>query len=337
MKNQFRRAAAAFAFGLAALGVVPAQAGYTSLTVFGDSLSDTGNIFLSTGGAIPAAPYFSGRFSDGPIWIDTLAGGLGLPAGAVPALLPGAGGANYAFGGARTGTASSPPGLLAQYGGLWLPANPGGADPNGLYVVVGGGNDMRDARSAFTGTSSADQAGRQSAAAAAANNIFNLVAALASTGARHVLISTLPDLGTTPEAALLGLTAASSDATARYNLLVKGIEAVAEAAFSGLDVITFDMAAIAAAVRNDALNNGGAVFGITNATMPCGTFIGSTGISCAVSVFSDALHPSSALHKIIGAAALQAVPAPGTLALAAVSLLLLAGVASRRRLPGLSR
>lgn len=332
MNNHFRRAAAAFAFGLAALGVVPAQAGYTSLTVFGDSLSDTGNIFLTTGGAIPAAPYFSGRFSDGPIWIDTLAAGLGLSGGAVPAL---AGGSNYAFGGARTGTASSPPGLLAQYGGLWLPAN-SAADPNGLYVVVGGGNDMRDARSTFTGTSLADQTGRQNAAAAAANNIFNLVAALASKGARHVLISTLPDLGTTPEAALLGLTASSSDATARYNALVKGIEAVAEAAFSGLDVITFDMAAVAAALRNDALTNGGAVFGITNATMPCGTFTGSTGISCAVSAFSDALHPSSAVHKIIGAAALRAVPAPGTLALAAVALLLLAGAASRR-LPGLRR
>lgn len=330
MKKQIRRAAAVLAFGMGALGAVPALAGYTSLTVFGDSLSDTGNIFLATSGAVPAAPYFSGRFSNGPIWIDTLAAGLGLPGGSVPAL---AGGSNYAFGGARTGTASSPPGLLAQYGGLWLPATPGGADPNGLYVVVGGGNDMRDARSAFTGNTTADQAGRQAAAAAAANNIFALVGALASKGARTVLISTLPDLGNTPEAAALGLTASSSDATARYNALVKGIEAIAEATFSGLNVITFDMAEVAAAVRNDALTNGGAIYGITNALLPCGTFTGSTGISCSVSLFSDALHPSAAAHAILGAAALRAVPVPGTLALAAMALLLVGAAVRRQRLP----
>lgn len=329
MKRQLRRAAALLAFGLGALGAVPATAGYTSLTVFGDSLSDTGNILLSTSGAIPGAPYFAGRFSDGPIWIDVLAAGLGLPSGAVPAL---AGGNNFAFGGARTGTAASPPGLLAQYGGLWQP-RPGAADPTGLYVVVGGGNDMRDARSEFFGNSAADQAGRQAAAAAAANNILTLVGALAAEGARRVLISTLPDLGATPEALALGLGAASSDATARYNDLVKGIEATAEALFSGLDVITFDMAAVAAAVRNDALTNGGAVFGITNVSLPCGAFPGSTGIACAVSAFSDALHPSAVAHAIIGAAALHAVPVPGTLVLAALALLLVGAAVRRQRLP----
>ena len=49
-----------------ALASVPAQAGpYSSLTVFGDSLSDVGNIKLASPSSVPNPPYPLGRFSDG--------------------------------------------------------------------------------------------------------------------------------------------------------------------------------------------------------------------------------------------------------------------------------
>lgn len=320
MIDRIRQWAGVLVFATAAMGAAPALAGpYSSLYVFGDSLSDTGNVYAATGGTVPVAPYFAGRFSDGPVWIDHLATGLGVPAGATPSLL---GGNNYAFGGARTAGTTPVPGLLAQFGGLWAPAHPGGADPDALYVVAGGGNDMRDARSAFTGDTAADQAGRQTAAATAAGNLLNVVMGLASAGARHILVANLPDLGATPEAAFLGLTAPSTDASARYNALVAGIEAVAEGLVAGLDVLSFDLAGVAAAIRDDALNHGGATFGITNVVAPCGPFPGSLGASCAVSAFSDALHPTAAAHAIIGAAALRAagVPEPATLWLAALAI-----------------
>jgi outer membrane lipase/esterase len=321
MKHLLRRCAGSLALGFSALCSLPALAQYSSLTVFGDSLSDTGNIFLSTAGATPASPYFNGRFSNGPIWIDTLATGLGLPSGAAPSL---GGGSDYAFGGARTGTAASPPGLLLQINGLWAPSH-ATADATGLYVVVGGGNDLRDAR----GASSTDST-RQAAAQAAATNVFNAVSALASRGARHVLISNVPDLGNTPEAAALGLVANSTDVTLRYNALIAAMVPTLEASFSGLDVSFLDMAGVATAIRNDALNNGGALYGITNVSTPCGTFSGSIGISCAVSAFSDALHPSAAAHALIGQAALLAVavPEPGTWLLMALGLV---AVAVKRR------
>ena len=58
-----------------------------------------------------------------------------------------------------------------------------------------------------------------------------------------------------------------------------------------------DVAGLAADVRNDALTNGGAVYGITNVTAPCTGFAGSAafgGTACNVSAFSDALSVCSA-------------------------------------------
>lgn len=329
-----RRILAILAIGVIGASTTASAASFSSLTIFGDSLSDTGNIFLATGGTVPTAPYFDGRFSNGPVWVETLAAELGLAGDAAPAL---AGGKNFAFGGARTGTDSPPPGLLAQVGGLWAPAN-ALADPTGLYLLVGGGNDMRDARSGNPTDSAADQAGRQAAAEAAIANLVGSLNVLAAKGAKSVLIGNLPDLGATPEAVGLGLVAPSSDASARFNALMPFLLDTGTAL--GLEMYFFDLAGFAADVRDDALNNGGAVYGITNALTPCGVFPGSIGISCNVSLFSDALHPTARAHQLAGLAAFAAlmqgngtVTEPGSLALLAIGLLLMAVPGLRLRVP----
>ncbi len=64
---------------------------FSKLYVFGDSLSDPGNIYNSTTfvqpfdwllgfdiPVIPPSPYYEGRYSNGPIWADYLAEDLGL-------------------------------------------------------------------------------------------------------------------------------------------------------------------------------------------------------------------------------------------------------------------
>jgi len=190
------------------------------------------------------------------------------------------------------------------------------ANPNALYVVVAGGNDLRDARS-FPGNNAGT---RQDAAQAAATNLFNSVALLAQKGAKNVLIANLPDLGATPEAGLLGARAASTDVTLRFNMLVGGMANTLQALYAGLDVNLLNLFDISNAVTADALNNGGARFGITNVTTACGTFAFSPGTSCGVSLFSDVLHPSARAHNIIGGFALQAVPEPGTLVLVVAAL-----------------
>lgn len=308
---------------------VSAQAGpFSGLYIFGDSLSDTGNLSIATGGAQPgtAQPYAPGRFSDGPLWVETLATGLGLAGQANPYLV---GGNNYAFAGARTGTVGSPPGVLAQAAGIWgAGAGPSGppANANALFVVVGGGNDMRDARLISTGDAVADGLARQAAALTAINNLAQTISYLAISGARNILISTLPDLGATPEALLLNNQAASTDATNRFNALVPTLLGL-EGVFAGLNIELLDMAAIAADVRN---NPGD--FGVTNTGLPCGGFQFSAGASCATSLFSDALHPSAFAHRLIGEAALAVygVPLPGTLALMALALFMLVLVQRRR-------
>lgn len=308
---------------------VSAHAGpFSGLYIFGDSLSDTGNLSLVTGGTQPgtAQPYAPGRFSDGPLWVETFAAGLGLAAQANPYLV---GGNNYAFAGARTGAVGSPPGVLAQAAGIWgAGSGPSGppADANALFVVVGGGNDMRDARLISTGDAVADGIARQLAAATAINNLAKTISYLAISGARNILISTLPDLGATPEALFLNKQAASTDATNQFNALVPGLLKL-ELVFAGLNIELLDMAAVAADVRNNPVH-----FGVTNTGLPCGGFLGSAGASCATSLFSDALHPSAFAHRLIGEAALAVygVPLPGTLALMALALFMLMVVQRRR-------
>src|ERR1019366_2363840 len=127
-----------------------AQAGlFTQFVVFGDSLSDNGNAYIGTGGAIPAPPLYTvGRFTDGPdttpagmpggLWHEVLAGLLGEPV-ATPFF---AGGANYAVGGAKVLPGDPIIPSLAQQVGLNLAASGGLADPNALYVFWGGANDL---------------------------------------------------------------------------------------------------------------------------------------------------------------------------------------------------
>ena len=153
------------------------------------------------------------------------------------------------------------------------------------------------------------------------NSIGNLrfgLQQLAGTGAKNVLLSNLPNLGSTPEAVFGGTSLISTDATNQFNALLPGPMSFGSGL--GLNMFMLDMAGIPTS-------------GFTNTTMPCGAFPGSLGASCATSLFSDALHPTSAAHGLIAAAAVTAVtavPEPQTVALMLAGLLLVGGLARRR-------
>lgn len=328
---------------------------YSSMVVFGDSLSDTGNVLaLTQAGGLPPFPSFpgaEGRFSNGPVWVETLAAGLGLPADAGPTrqIFDGAnviplgvpGGSNYAFGGARTGLGGSAgltTGILGQLlawnGGLFGANLTRAADGNALYVIAAGGNDMRDYRSGVANALTPDQA---------AENLVNYMLLLAQAGARNFLVTNLPDLGRTPEAIDQGTTKGSTAATQAFNASLAARLAGADALFLALtgidlDVDLVDFYGLGQAVFDDAQNNNGATFGITNISSPCihpvapGFYFvpGSTEQNCGASAFSDDLHPTAAMHRLLGAAALQAVPVPGSFALVLPALAIVFLVRRRR-------
>jgi len=76
----------------------------TKLIIFGDSLSDTGNLLTATAGAQPISPpYETGRFTNGLVWAEHLADLMGLD----PILPSTSGGTNYAYAGASSGSDTS--------------------------------------------------------------------------------------------------------------------------------------------------------------------------------------------------------------------------------------
>lgn len=102
-----------------------------SLFVFGDSLSDTGNFYGATQQP-QSPPYFTGRFSNGPVAVEGLAQQLGFTIAA-----------NYAWGGARTGRDNffdNPqlnlefPGLLEQIDQFRNSLGTTSADPNAVGI-----------------------------------------------------------------------------------------------------------------------------------------------------------------------------------------------------------
>jgi phospholipase/lecithinase/hemolysin len=126
-----------------ALAPSAASAGFTSIVAFGDSLSDTGNVFLATGGTTPATPpYYMGHYSNGPVWLEQFAGLAGLPV-PTPSLL---GGTDNAFGGAETGLTGSSflgtPNIGTQITG-YLAGHTLGASQ--LVTLWGGANDFLNA------------------------------------------------------------------------------------------------------------------------------------------------------------------------------------------------
>src|SRR5260221_7225473 len=94
----------------------PARAAFDQLYIFGDSLSDVGNVQAATTSLSPLVsptpgPYYAnGRFSNGPNFTETLSSGLGLG----PVLPSINGGNDYAYGGALAAGTPFPTSLVVQ-------------------------------------------------------------------------------------------------------------------------------------------------------------------------------------------------------------------------------
>lgn len=333
--------------GMLLLGSPAAMALPLPIFIIGDSLSDNGNAataVVGSGGSlfpipfagpgiVPSAPYaISGRFSNGPVWVDYFSAELGVPI--APALL---GGTNFAFGGANSGSLAGVPDepfipSLRDQADLLLAATGGVIPADSLVVVFGGGNDIRDAAvragQAFAQTLAltGDPAQAQFAAQLAAQetlgssllNFAGIITDLVNAGARNLLVANAPDLGLTPEAQRSGAADTVSELSVLFN---QGLEALLLDIGAGVPSLTLDLLDIFG-ILHDLVATAPAV-GL-NVADPC-VDIGSLCGSPDQYLFWDGIHPTTAVHQVLAREALSAtgLPLPGSLLLIAFGLVLL--------------
>ena len=289
----------------------------TGIVAFGDSLTDTGNLFAATGGAFPPSPYSAGRFSNGPVWVEHLAAQLNLPE-----LTPSVGGGtNYAWGGAETGlTGLSNRGTpniglqITQY----LAAHANVAEPDRLFVLWGGANDFLNAG--------------QTNPSVSVGNISTLITRLATAGAERFLVPNLPSLGETPRHVGTANEAPLNALTDQFNSQLAAALDEREASL-GISIIRIDTFSLFQQILNDPTS-----FGFTNTT---GTALqvpgGGVGTGPVVPnpdeyVFWDDVHPSSVTHRLLGDEAVAAaVPEPSAVVLIISGGLCLLGYGRCRR------
>jgi outer membrane lipase/esterase len=286
--------AAAIASGATSANAVQFQGVY----IFGDSLSDSGYFrpFLLSIGVPAGTAATLGRFTTnpGPVWSEIIAqyyGGNANPSNA--------GGGIYAQGGARVAaaSASTPPGgaqrpVTTQIG-EYLSANAGAANPNSLYAIWAGGNDLL-------------QAG--AAGVASANDLAAQAARLRGAGARYVAVFGLPNLGLTPGAQAGGAAgvALQTQASAGFNITLFNALAATNQRVIPVDVFS---------MLNEVAANASA-FGFSNISgTACGPFppfapTGNNSQFCTAAnlvpgatptnyLFADNIHPTTGAHAIV--------------------------------------
>jgi phospholipase/lecithinase/hemolysin len=279
-----------------------------AIYAFGDSLSDAGNAFIATSGAEPAAPYVNGHFTNGNVWVQDLAASLNLP----PVTASLAGGTDYAVGSAESGQtpvrganiAGDLPWQISQF----QTAN-AAANPNGLYTIWIGANDLADILA-----SNPTPLAAATDVAAVIGNINVAINQLAGDGAKNFLIVTVPDLGKTPGAIAGGplVQAAASNLSAVFDANLANA-VTATAALDSLNLKVLDTYSL-----TDAIVANPAQFGLTNVTQPCltGEVNYAGGTPCADPnqyLFWDQLHPTAAGQLITADVARQVVvPEPAT-------------------------
>jgi thermolabile hemolysin len=236
--------------------------------IFGDSLSDTGMVFRSTGGQYPPNPtYFQGRYSNGRVWVEYLAADLGVKQVD-----------NFAWGGATTGSEARDlvPGLLAQVQ-TFVRRHPR-ATAGELYILWAGANDY------LQGVTNPAQP---------VANIRKAIKLLADRGATKFLIANLPDLGQLP-ATYRGQNAEQlSTLTQSHNTNLRRALKQMSQQDQHLQFVTLD----ANLLYQQAVQEP-AKFGLTQVTQAC--FTGST--TCTnpdQHLFWDSIHPTTAGHRIL--------------------------------------
>lgn len=324
----------------------------TSFYIFGDSLSDTGNLststYIATGGQfwappstplpspnpifggpyyasnpkLPGAPdvlegstYYNSspslpdiqdpstfpkvRASNGPIWVDFLPQQIGLTSEQVT---------NFAFSGATTGFDNGLQTFLPLPPGVQLPGlrteidqftsglSCKGADPNGIYAVWAGANDLFNLAGALPNIQpEALPSAIASVVTKGVDNIAQSIIKLAQKGAKAFLVPNLPNVGATPLLRQNNLTDLFDDITKTFNTTLADTFPKLEQQF-GIDIVPADVYSLS----QDILTGQGNEF--TNVSDPLiaqDPNLNDMSLNPDGFFWYDYQHPTTKVHRIL--------------------------------------
>lgn len=265
---------------------------FDNMIVFGDSLSDPGNLPGLLGGLnIPGPPYFENQFSNGPIYTYLVDDLLGFEASRD---------LNFAIGGARSGPGVTQAGFGNDHVNAFLNGN-GSArqidrflasghtvSPFDLFVLNIGGNDylgynplVDDANAVVNN---------------AIGNIDAQLNTLLGAGAQHIVVPLVADTGLTPAVRVQGPAgmAAATAITDAHNLALSqtlsDLSATTDAYFYVIDTTT---------LFRDIVNNP-EKYGMTEVELHCLAGI----VICSNPdefLFFDSVHPTAEGHRLTAA------------------------------------
>ena len=303
-----------------------AHADYSNVYVFGDSLSDNGNLQAFT--QDPAIPT---RFTNGPVAVELVAGQLGHAlAPSLHLLPPQATGGNYGNNFATAsaiaidedGDLTTPDINLPTQVGAYLQLRGGQAEADALHIVMIGGNDLFAAQDIIINGTWGAYYSAYDRVIEASDSVRQQLQNLIASGAKNILIVNAPDIGATPQTDLkkkaifenadsfrdyiIGwqIEGLSSDLTEIYNLSLELAVAEVEEQ-SGLDIKEYDLSATFEYILDNADS-----LGYTNKDDACVYALSGGGMNpeCDFEtfVFFDEIHPTATTHERAAAALIQA-------------------------------
>lgn len=195
------------------------------IVIFGDSLSDTGKMFKKMHGYLPAAPnYYNGRFSNGPVWTDLVGGLLDKK---LPMINEAEGGAT-----AYDHNKDSKNPTYDVINNLDFEVkqfeSKNKFNPDDLVIIWLGANDYL-----------AYRWNKDSDAEHVLDSIFQKIGYLSVKGVKHIMLVNLPDLGTSPQARLDGITREETHVSKYHN---KRLAEVVGSLYDPSKVKVFDIA-----------------------------------------------------------------------------------------------
>jgi outer membrane lipase/esterase len=277
--------------------------------VFGDSLSDNGNIPKLIGANYPPPPYYDNHFSNGPVWAEYFPGltGLGFKASN-----------DYAVGGAFAGPISVLGFNVSNLENLPSPIGAGFATPLPSFLqevqsfqatgtrfgnsdVVGvwvGANEYFAALALIEyGLETPGVAIPQAVAQVAAQTTQG-IDQLTALGARRFVVFTLPDLGLTPLFNSSGATtiAEADELSEQHGVALENAVAGIHARTGANLILINEQQLFSELLANPAL------YGKTNTTAACIDTPSCVSASTAVQnqyVFWDTVHPTTGTHLLV--------------------------------------